>query len=278
MRIQEAEAAAAEADAVAAAARARVDRLRRDADAHFKFAEENVADSETHASDADRILAAGVENDADSPRQALADTDTDTDTDTEVDQPADKSETAPRTENTVAAESNSLAGQAWWRRRLPSLSTASAVIAALLIMCFAGAYGYMVWQHRDVIHREQRAARFIAGARQGVVNMTSLDSKKAKEDVQRVINSSTGEFRNEFQDHAKEFAMVIERSKVATEGTVDAAAIDSMQERSASVLVSARSRVSNSAGAKDEPRTWRLRVTVTEDAGDYKMSKVDFVP
>jgi Mce-associated membrane protein len=36
--------------------------------------------------------------------------------------------------------------------------------------------------------------------------------------------------------------------------------------------------ITNSAGAKDEPRAWRLRVTVTEDGGQYKMSKVDFIP
>lgn len=136
----------------------------------------------------------------------------------------------------------------------------------------------MVWEHRDSCQREERAARLIAGARQGVANMTSLDFKKAKEDIQRVITSSTGEFRNEFQDRGKEFATVIEQSKVTTQGTVNAAAIESMEERSASVLVSATSRVTNSTGAKDEPRTWRFRVTVTEDGGDYKVSKVDFVP
>jgi Mce-associated membrane protein len=71
---------------------------------------------------------------------------------------------------------------------------------------------------------------------------------------------------------------VVEQSKVVTEGTVNAAGIESMAEHSALVLVSATSRVTNSAGAKDEPRQWRLRVTVTEDGGQYKMSKVEFVP
>jgi Mce-associated membrane protein len=51
-----------------------------------------------------------------------------------------------------------------------------------------------------------------------------------------------------------------------------------MGEHSASVLISATSRISNSAGAKEEPRRWRVRVTVTEEGGQYKMSKVDFVP
>jgi len=65
---------------------------------------------------------------------------------------------------------------------------------------------------------------------------------------------------------------------VVTQGTVTAAALESMDEHSASVLVAASSRITNSAGAKDEPRMWRIRVTVTEEGGQYKMSKVDFVP
>lgn len=66
--------------------------------------------------------------------------------------------------------------------------------------------------------------------------------------------------------------------KVVTEGTVNATAVESMNEHSAVVLVAATSRVTNSAGAKDEPRAWRLKVTVTEEGGQYKMSKVEFVP
>lgn len=65
---------------------------------------------------------------------------------------------------------------------------------------------------------------------------------------------------------------------MVTEGTVNAAAVESMSGNTALVLVSATSRVTNSSGAKDEPRPWRLRVTVTEEGGQYKMSKVEFVP
>ena len=136
----------------------------------------------------------------------------------------------------------------------------------------------MLWQDHDATDRAQRAANFVAGARQGVVNMTSLDFNRAKEDVQRVLDSSTGQFRDDFQQRAKDFTAVVEQSKVVTQGTVNAAAVESMDEHSASVLVSATSRITNSAGAKDEPRAWRLRVIVTEDGGQYKMSKVDFVP
>ncbi len=134
-----------------------------------------------------------------------------------------------------------------------------------------------MWRDHDAAERAQRSANFVAGARQGIINMTSLDFNRAKDDVQRVIDSSTGQFRDDFQQRAKDFASVVEQSKVVTQGTVSSAALESMDEHSASVLILATSKITNAAGAKDEPRVFRLRVTVTEDGGQYKMSKVDFV-
>ena len=135
-----------------------------------------------------------------------------------------------------------------------------------------------MWQRREITEHNQRVANFLAGARQGVVNMTSLDFNRAKEDVQRVIDSSTGQFRDDFQQRAKDFMTVVEQSKVVTQGTVNAAAVQSIDGNSA-LVSSRRHRASPTPrGAKDEPRSWRLKVTVTEDGGQYKMSKVEFVP
>jgi Mce-associated membrane protein len=108
--------------------------------------------------------------------------------------------------------------------------------------------------------------------------MTSLDFNKAKEDVQRVIDSSTGQFRDDFQQRAKDFTTVVEQSKVVTQGTVNAAAVQSINGDYALVLVAATSHITNAAGAKDEPRNWRLKVTVKDDGGQYKMSLVEFIP
>ena len=92
-------------------------------------------------------------------------------------------------------------------------------------------------------------------------------------------DSSTGKFRDDFASQAAEFTKTVEDSKAVTEGTVTAAALVSMDDHSALVLVAATSRVTNlPAGKEQQPRAWRLKVTVTEDGGQYKMSKVEFVP
>ena len=248
----EAEAAEAEAEAAAARARARAARLRREA---LEKASEKAkaAEAEKQPADADK--------DADDTVESV-------DGETDEEEPD---------ETIAAAEGES--GPVRRRRRLPSLSLSaiSKVAAVILICAFAAATGYMMWRDHDAAERAQRSANFVAGARQGIINMTSLDFNRAKDDVQRVIDSSTGQFRDDFQQRAKDFASVVEQSKVVTQGTVSSAALESMDEHSASVLILATSKITNAAGAKDEPRVFRLRVTVTEDGGQYKMSKVDFV-
>ena len=135
----------------------------------------------------------------------------------------------------------------------------------------------MAWHHHNVLKEQQRSAAFIATARQGVINLTSLDFNKAKEDVQRVLDIATGEFKDDFQRRADDFASVVKDSKAVTEGSVAATAVESMNNDSAVVLVLANERVTNSAGAKDQPRTFRFRVSVVHDGDELKMSKVEFV-
>ncbi|WP_407687481.1 prolipoprotein diacylglyceryl transferase [Mycobacterium sp. HUMS_1102779] len=281
--IAEAEAEAAEAEALAAAARARARaaRLRREAQAQAEkgaeaeqaaieqLAGKVAAASDEGSPDADESATGTVEAKADDDVTAAAEA---THAD-ETDSQAEVSDATPED-----AESESEPARSRRRVWLPPLSVAWKAAVIILICAFTAASAYMVWERHETTERNARVANFLAGARQGVINMTSLDFNKAKEDVQRVIDSSTGQFRDDFQQRAKDFITVVEQSKVVTQGTVNAAAVQSMDANSALVLVAATSRITNAAGAKDEPRNWRLKVTVTNDAGQYKMSKVEFVP
>ncbi|MEU6560788.1 hypothetical protein [Nocardia nova] len=163
---------------------------------------------------------------------------------------------------------------------LPRITRRGAGVAVAAVVLCAGlvSSGYIMWQHHDVTAKQHREAEFVAAARQGVTSLTSLDFNHAADDVKRVLDDSTGTFRDDFQNRADDFAKVIQQSQVATEGHVNSAAVQSMSGDSAVVLVAATSKVTNSAGAKQEPRAWRLSVTVQRVDGQLKMSKVEFVP
>jgi Mce-associated membrane protein len=160
------------------------------------------------------------------------------------------------------------------RPRLSGILTAATIVVTCGLL---GVSGWMVWHHRDVVMERQRSAAFTAAAKQGVINLTTLDFNKAKEGVQRVLDSSTGEFRDDFQRRADDFASVVQDSKAVTEGSVAATAVESMGKDSAVVLVLANERVTNSTGAKNEPRSFRFRVSVARDGEQMKISKVEFV-
>jgi Mce-associated membrane protein len=241
----EAEAAEAEALAAAARARARAIQLRREAQAQAEAEAEDEAGAGT----------------------------TDSDEAEATDEAAETPETNEPAETSQAAEPQ----PARRHLRVPNARLALVIAAVVAIVGLLGASGWMAWQHHHVVKDRQRAAAYIATARQGVVNLTSLDFNKAKEDVQRVLDIATGDFKDEFQKRAEDFASVVKDSKAVTEGSVTASAIESMNNDSAVVLVLSNERVTNIAGAKDQPRTFRFRVSVVHDGDDLKVSKVEFV-
>jgi Mce-associated membrane protein len=239
----EAEAAEAEALAAAARARARAIKLRREAEAQARADEA-----------------------ADEPAPVA-----------EVDEPAAPEDAEPA----EAAEPPAVSTKPSRRRlrvpKVPGLSRLLSTAAIVGIIGLLVAIGLMLWHHHTVLAERQRSVAFTAAAKQGVVNLTSLDFNKAKEDVQRVLDSSTGEFRDDFQRRADDFASVVKDSKAVTEGSIAATAVESMGKDSAVVLVLANERVTNSAGAKDDPRAFRFRVSVVRDGDQLKISKVEFV-
>ena len=157
--------------------------------------------------------------------------------------------------------------------------TVSAAVTALTATCaLLVVSGFLLWQHRQADREQQRRAEFAAAAEQAVVTLMSIDSGRAQEDVQRIIDNSTGQFRDDFKNSATDFVDVAKQSKAVTKATAQAAAVQSMTKDSAVVLVTANTTISNSAGADKQPRTWRLSVDVVRDGDQIKMSKVDFVP
>lgn len=271
--LEEAEAEAAEAEALAAAARARARaaRLRREALAQTEIETATAATTETV-----QEAPAAEEDGTDTAEPETDDDVTETVEATGTEAAENEGEASGETAEGTEAQAKSARSRR--RLRLPSWSVVWKAAVILLICAFLGASGYMVWNHNETIERSHRAANILSGARQGVVNLTSMDFNKAKEDVQRVIDSSTGPFRDDFQARAKDFTTVVEQSKVVTQGSVNAAAVQTINGDFALVLVAATSHVTNAAGAKDAPRNWRLKVTVKNDGGQYKMSNVEFIP
>jgi len=153
------------------------------------------------------------------------------------------------------------------------------VTAALMVSGAAlTGSGYLVWHHQQVVQQTQRSTEFATAARQAVLLMMSIDPNKAREDMQRFADETTGQFKAGVLMGAEDMVKALEQSKVIAKASVQAAGVQSMTEDSAVVLVAAKSEITKADQAKPEVRTWRLVVDVEREGGQLKISKIEFVP
>jgi Mce-associated membrane protein len=256
---EEAEAEAAEAEALAAAARARARALRLRREAAAAAASAPTAAEPVPAAEPTEAAEIGE------PTAVPA-----------ADEPDAVDE--PTADEPVVTDEPAASRQRRLRLPRPSLALAAAALAVALTVGFVAAGVYMTLHHQRVVAQQERSAEFAAAARQGVVTLMSLDFTRAKEDVQRIIDNTTGDFRKDFEGQAEIFTQVAQESKVITEATVNSVAVASMTQDTATVLVAVTTNVSNAASQEQQPRSWRLSVDVARDAGQIKLAKVEFVP
>jgi Mce-associated membrane protein len=166
------------------------------------------------------------------------------------------------------------------RRRLrrPSRNALAAAAAVVFICATLTASGYLVWHHHNAVQQRQRTAEFATAARNAVVTMMSIDPSKARDDMQRFADDTTGLFKAGILMGAEDAVKALEQSKVSSKGAVQAVAVESMTKDSAVVLVAAKSEFTKPGEAKPESRSLRVVVTVQTDAGQLKISRIEFVP
>jgi Mce-associated membrane protein len=154
---------------------------------------------------------------------------------------------------------------------------AVAVSAGILLICLSlVASGYMVWQDRIASQQRQRTAEFATAARQDVTALMSLDFKKTDEDLQRIADNSTGNFKSSFPVVAEKLTKGLEQSRVTTTVTVNDVAVESMTDNSAIVLVAATTEAKGPDGPP-QLRSWHLALGLRRDGGKPKMANIEFV-
>lgn len=155
---------------------------------------------------------------------------------------------------------------------------AALAIGALAVIGLLGLTAFMVVQHSKVAAQRAYDRGIVEAASQGVMALLSIDHGKADADVKRVLDLSIGAFRDDFASRSEDFIKTARESKAVTVGSVTAAALEATYPGNAVVLVAASSQVTNSNGARNDPRPWRMSVTMSLDENQWKMSNVEFVP
>ena len=104
-----------------------------------------------------------------------------------------------------------------------------------------------------------------------------MNAQSADPDIQRILDGSTGEFHDDFAARRSDFMQALLKSNVSSQATVNSAGLESITTTTAQVLVAAVSKVTNNAGASQEPRHFRMDMQVEKIGDTFKVSKVEMV-
>lgn len=163
--------------------------------------------------------------------------------------------------------------------RRPGVPAFRTIIAAGLIAALttAGLGGWVAYRLHQTQQIEARRSLFLEVGRQSALNLTTIDFADVDADIQRVVDSATGAFRQDFEQRSPQLADFVRKAQSKTEGNVTEAGIESIDGDSATVLVAVSVKASDHE-APDQPlRLWRMRIDLREDAGNVKVSNVGFV-
>jgi Mce-associated membrane protein len=148
-----------------------------------------------------------------------------------------------------------------------------AVVVALAALI--GWFGFRVHQSQQA---QAQRSQFLQVARQGALNLTTIDWQHAESDVRRILDGATGDFQNDFAKRSQPFIEVVRQAKATTVGKITEAALESETPDSAQALVAVSVQTSNAGESDPVPRAWRMRITMQRVGDQVKVSNVGFVP
>jgi Mce-associated membrane protein len=163
------------------------------------------------------------------------------------------------------------------KKRMPPvrLATVLGLVTVVSLGALAGWFGFRMYQSHQA--QEQREL-LVQVARQGALNLTTIDWQHADADIQRILDSATGTFYDDFSNRSKPFIDVVKTAQSKSVGTITEAGLESQSGNEAQVLVAVSVKTSNLGAAEQDQRHWRMRITVQKVGNDTKVSKVEFVP
>ncbi|AHI01067.1 hypothetical protein GCM10010174_13290 [Kutzneria viridogrisea] len=164
-------------------------------------------------------------------------------------------------------------------RGRPNWRARAALAALCLVVAGLTSLGTVLWlQVGDANAAEQTRLAAVQAARQVAVNLTTVSKDSAQQDVQRLMDSATGSFRDQFGEQAEVFRKVLQQADVTSQGTVREAGVSSADADSAVVLAAVSATVKNTDAPTGEQRQYRMRMHLTKDGDRWLVSDLEFVP
>lgn len=154
----------------------------------------------------------------------------------------------------------------------------AAVIGLILVIALSALVGWLAVRTHRATQVDERQSQIVQAARQGALNLTTIDWQRADADVQRILDSATGEFYDDFAKRSAPFIKVVKEAKSTSSGSIVEAGLESESGDAAQVLVAVAVKTANVGTPAQDPREWRMRISVQKVGDAMKVSNVEFVP
>ncbi|MEV6288288.1 hypothetical protein [Kribbella sp. NPDC051770] len=149
-------------------------------------------------------------------------------------------------------------------------------LSVLLIVALAGVTVSVLALRRQDVRDENRVGAMRA-ARQLALDFTTYKYETWDADAQRVLNDSTGQFKEEFQAGSNSVKTEVVANKATSKGDVKEAAVVSNDKDSAQVLVIVNAVVTNTAAKDGVERRYRIKLDLVRDADRWLTADLQVV-
>lgn len=212
--------------------------------------------------------------DADAPDGEMSNADTEQEPSTEPEpSPGETSADVPGEPDGVGKDE-----EAQPAKRPTSPTRLATVIGVVAVLALSGVVGWLGFQAYQSRQEQELRAMFLRVGRQGAINLTTIDWQNVNNDIQRILDSATGAFYDDFSKRSQPFIDVVKKVQSKSVGTVTEAGLESVSPNEARVLVAVSVKTSTLGATDEAPRAWRMRIDVQKVDDGAKVSNVLFVP
>jgi Mce-associated membrane protein len=156
-------------------------------------------------------------------------------------------------------------------------AAAAITVGALVAVIAAGIGAVFFIGHRSGVSDTERNQDIMSVTRQVVGNLVTLRHQSADEDLKKITNATTGDFRKQFTDGGGSFATVLQQGAVESTGAAREVAIVRADDSSATTIAAVTSTVKNSDVPDGQARVYRMKLSLEKHDGRWLVSNVEFV-
>lgn len=152
-------------------------------------------------------------------------------------------------------------------------------LAAVLAVVFVGWSGFVLYQAESDSSRAygQLRADALTAARQSVGTLTTVRKTSPEADLRRWLDCTTGVMHQDLARNQAQTLKQLRQASASAVGTVTAAAIQKLDERSATLLATVSLQITPDVGTQTSERH-RYRAVLSKEGGGWKVSSLSAVP